>query len=297
MTGRDVAIAALLGAEEFGFATAPLVCMGCMMMRVCSKDTCPVGIATQNEELRKRFAGKPEHVMNFMKFVARQLREIMSEMGFRTLEEMVGRTDRLRSRQDVWKGRGEHASSNTDVRAAKPRTIDRAALADLTKILNSDISDEHELNSHFVAKDAYDFGLNKTLDAKVLIPAYKKKKGKGSEDMFDITRPYSQGFIDETDLPEEEVESSVAQYIWFYPDYKDKTDKLEFNSLKDFDDFCAKNEFLVPPYVGERIAYRPVSHVCLNPGAKERGVDEIMGAESYGDMYYEACEELQLTYR
>jgi hypothetical protein len=125
----------------------------------------------------------------------------------------------------------------------------------------------------------------------------KKKKGKGSEDMFDITRPYTQGFIDETDLPEEEVESSVAQYIWFYPDYKDKTDKLEFNSLKDFDDFCAKNEFLVPPYVGERIAYRPVSHVCLNPGAKERGVDEIMGAESYGDMYYEACEELQLTYR
>ena len=125
----------------------------------------------------------------------------------------------------------------------------------------------------------------------------KGKKNKGSEDMLDITKPYTQGFIDETDLPEEEDDGSVAQYIWFYPDYKDKTDKLEFNSLKDFDDFCAKNDFLVPPYVGERIAYRPVSHVCLNPGAKERGVDEIMGAESYGDMYYEACEELQLTYR
>ncbi len=161
MTGRDVAIAALLGAEEFGFATAPLVCMGCMMMRVCSKDTCPVGIATQNEELRKRFAGKPEHVMNFMRFVARQLREIMSEMGFRTLEEMVGRTDRLSTRQEGRK--------------------DRAALADLTRILNSDVSEEHELNTHFVEKDVYDFGLEKTLDSKVLIPAYKKKKGKGTQ--------------------------------------------------------------------------------------------------------------------
>jgi hypothetical protein len=122
----------------------------------------------------------------------------------------------------------------------------------------------------------------------------KKKKTKGSEDMLDITRPYTQGFIDETDMPED---SSAAQYIWFYIDYHDKTDRMEFNSLKDFDDFCAKNEFIVPPYVAERIAYRPVSHVCLNPGAKERGVNEIMSAESYADMYYEAGEELQVTYR
>lgn len=158
MTGRDVAIAALLGAEEFGFATAPLVSLGCMMMRVCSKDTCPVGIATQNEELRKRFAGKPEHVMNFMKFVARQLREIMSVMGFRTVDEMVGRTDCLATRQ---KGR-----------------LDRAALADLSKILNSDIDAKNELNTHFIEKDAYDFGLKNTLDSKVLIPEYMKEKGK-----------------------------------------------------------------------------------------------------------------------
>lgn len=123
----------------------------------------------------------------------------------------------------------------------------------------------------------------------------KKNKTKVSEDMLDITRPYTQGFIDETDLPEDD--DLVAQYIWFYPDYHDMTDKLEFNSLKDFDDFCVKNDFIVPPYVGEKIAYRPVSHVCLNPGAKERGVDEIMSAESYGDMYYEACEELQVIYR
>ena len=89
MSGRDVAMAALLGAEEFGFASAPLVAMGCMMMRVCNLDTCPVGIATQNECLRRRFKGKPQHVIRFMLFVARQLREIMAQLGFHTVEEMV----------------------------------------------------------------------------------------------------------------------------------------------------------------------------------------------------------------
>ena len=96
MTGRDVAIATLLGAEEFGFATAPLVTMGCVMMRVCNLDTCPVGIATQNKELRKRFKGKPEYVINFMIFVASELREIMASLGFRTIEEMVGHLDCLK---------------------------------------------------------------------------------------------------------------------------------------------------------------------------------------------------------
>ena len=95
MTGRDVAIAAMLGAEEFGFATAPLVTMGCVMMRVCNLDTCPVGIATQNPELRKRFKGKPEYVINFMKFIAEELREYMSKLGVRTVDELVGRSDLL----------------------------------------------------------------------------------------------------------------------------------------------------------------------------------------------------------
>ncbi len=95
MSGRDVAIAALLGAEEFGFATAPLVTMGCVMMRVCNLDTCPVGVATQNPELRKRFKGKPEYVENFMKFIAQELREYMAKLGVRSLNEMVGRTDLL----------------------------------------------------------------------------------------------------------------------------------------------------------------------------------------------------------
>ncbi|MCS7008407.1 MAG: glutamate synthase-related protein, partial [Chthoniobacterales bacterium] len=107
-TGRDVAIACLLGAEEFGFATAPLVALGCLMMRVCHKNTCPVGIATQDERLRKKFGGAAEHVENFMRFVAQQLREIMAQLGFRTINEMVGRTDKLEMRKaiDHWKARG-----------------------------------------------------------------------------------------------------------------------------------------------------------------------------------------------
>ena len=107
-TGRDVAIAALLGAEEFGFATAPLVTLGCLMMRVCHLNTCPVGVATQDPRLRGKFTGKPEYVINFMMFVARELREIMAQLGFRTVNEMVGRSDLLEPRQAIehWKARG-----------------------------------------------------------------------------------------------------------------------------------------------------------------------------------------------
>ncbi len=106
-TGRDVAIAALLGAEEFGFATAPLVALGCVMMRVCHMDTCPTGIATQNPELRKNFKGDPAYVVNFMYFIARELREWMAKLGFRTVDEMIGRTDKLEPRVAVshWKAK------------------------------------------------------------------------------------------------------------------------------------------------------------------------------------------------
>ena len=101
MSGRDVAIAAILGAEEFGFATAPLVTLGCVMMRVCNMDTCPVGVATQNPELRKRFAGKPEYVENFMRFIAEELREYMARLGVRSVEELVGRTDLLQKKEGL----------------------------------------------------------------------------------------------------------------------------------------------------------------------------------------------------
>lgn len=98
-TGRDVAIACLLGAEEFGFATAPLVASGCIMMRACHLNTCPVGIATQNPELRKKFTGKPEHVINFFYFIAQEIRQIMANLGFRTMDEMIGRSDKLETRK------------------------------------------------------------------------------------------------------------------------------------------------------------------------------------------------------
>jgi glutamate synthase (ferredoxin) len=107
-TGRDVIIAALLGAEEFGFATAPLVAMGCIMMRVCHLNTCPVGVATQNPELRKRFMGEPEHVENFMRMIAEEVRELMAQLGFRQMNRMIGRVDRLEVRKaiDHWKAKG-----------------------------------------------------------------------------------------------------------------------------------------------------------------------------------------------
>lgn len=113
LTGKDLAVATLLGAEEYGFATAPLVILGCVMMRVCHLDTCPVGVATQNPELRKRFTGDPGHVVNFMKFIAQELREIMAELGFRTIDEMVGRSDKLEMNKaiDHWKTKGLDFSS------------------------------------------------------------------------------------------------------------------------------------------------------------------------------------------
>jgi glutamate synthase (ferredoxin) len=107
-TGRDVVIAALLGAEEFGFSTAPLVTVGCIMMRVCHLNTCPTGVATQDPRLREKFAGKPEHVVNFMRFIAEDVREQMAQLGFRTVDEMVGRVDRLEPKEaiDHWKAKG-----------------------------------------------------------------------------------------------------------------------------------------------------------------------------------------------
>jgi glutamate synthase (ferredoxin) len=112
-TGRDVVIAALLGAEEFGFATAPLVSLGCIMMRVCHLNTCPVGVATQDPELRKKFTGDPEHAVNFMRFIATEVREIMAELGFRKITDMVGRTDALEPKHAVehWKAKGIDLSS------------------------------------------------------------------------------------------------------------------------------------------------------------------------------------------
>ncbi len=163
MTGRDVAIACILGAEEFGFATAPLVTMGCVMMRVCNLDTCPVGIATQNPDLRCKFDGKPEYVMNFMLFIAEQLREIMAKLGVKTVDELVGRTDLIRPRVH--------------------RITHRADTIDLGNIL-SDLPPVH-----YAEDDKFDFALENTLDVSTLLPAFEAafKKGKKHTEKIQVS--------------------------------------------------------------------------------------------------------------
>lgn len=171
MTGKDVAIACLLGAEEFGFATAPLVTMGCMMMRVCNLDTCPFGVATQNQKLRKRFKGKPEYVMNFMLFIARELREIMAELGYHTINEMVGHTDNLE--------------------------VDEDANMDYSNILMT------PYNIHYEPKDTYDFELKKTVDMKTLLPKF--------EPYFNEKKPHAETIsISSTDRTVGTILSSVV---------------------------------------------------------------------------------------
>ena len=119
-------IAALLGAEEFGFATAPLVVSGCVMMRVCHLDTCPVGVATQNPELRKRFSGKPEFVVNFFEFIAEEVRELMAELGFRTMAEMIGHVEVLDVRAGGRPLEGRRARHQPDPRRRRrTRTASR----------------------------------------------------------------------------------------------------------------------------------------------------------------------------
>ena len=140
-TGRDVAIAALLGAEEFGFATAPLVALGCVMMRCCHRNTCPVGVATQDSELRKRFKGAPEHVVNFMRFIAEDVRQHMAALGFRSMDEMIGRSDMLETNRAIkfWKSRGLDYSAILDVALPKdyPSRCSERQQHDLDGILDA----------------------------------------------------------------------------------------------------------------------------------------------------------------
>ncbi len=163
MSGRDVAIAAMLGAEEFGFATAPLVTMGCVMMRVCNLDTCPVGIATQNPELRKRFKGKPEYVVNFMHFIAQELREYMAKLGIRTIDELVGRSDLLKMKQ---------------TELVQERRLDLTGL-----LSNPEIE---QCNVAFDPKQTYNFELENTLDEKVLLKKFKNSIATGQKKTLSV---------------------------------------------------------------------------------------------------------------
>ncbi len=159
MSGRDVTIAALLGAEEFGFATAPLIAMGCSMMRVCQLDTCPFGVATQNEKLRAKFPGKPEYVENFMKFIAQEMREIMAKLGVHSVEELCGRTDLLKLKDK--------------------QGFKRAGLVDMSRVLASAMSSHGStggsLDDWKADRSLFDFKLESTVDEKTLLPWFEKK--------------------------------------------------------------------------------------------------------------------------
>ena len=163
MSGRDVAIAAILGAEEFGFATAPLITMGCVMMRVCNLDTCPVGVATQNPELRKRFRGKPEYVINFMRFIAEELREYMAKLGVHSVDELVGRTDLLTQKENLTPAQKK---------------------IDISGILGNPYAGKP--GSIFDPKKVYDFALEKTLDEKVLLKQMTKAMENGQKRSIEV---------------------------------------------------------------------------------------------------------------
>ncbi len=163
MSGRDVAVACMLGAEEFGFATAPLVTMGCAMMRVCNLDTCAMGVATQDPKLRKLFHGKPEYVMNFMLFIAEELRAYMARLGVRTVQELVGRTDLLQVRGDL---------------DGRLRRLDLHRLLDNPYV--------HHPDTAFRPECAYDFELEKTLDERVFLPAFAEQLKRGGKKRVEV---------------------------------------------------------------------------------------------------------------
>ena len=153
MSGRDVAIACLLGAEEFGFATAPLITMGCAMMRVCNLDTCPFGVATQNEKLRARFPGKSEYVENFMKFIAQELREYMAKLGVHSVDEMCGRVDLLKLKEK--------------------QGFTRAGLLDLSRVIGQSSGQTENWKK---SRDVFNFELEKTVDEKTLVKEFENGK-------------------------------------------------------------------------------------------------------------------------
>ena len=165
MTGKHVAMAAILGAEEFGFATAPLVTMGCVMMRVCNLDTCPVGVATQNPELRKRFRGKPEYVVNFMRFIAQDLREYMAKLGVRSVDELVGRTDLLQARTDI--------------------TQEKAKKIDVSRILYNSYEGTKQ-KVIFDPKQVFDFKLDEKKDRTVLMKQFKTALERGQKKSVEL---------------------------------------------------------------------------------------------------------------
>ena len=226
-TGRDVAIAALLGADEYGFSTAPLVAMGCILMRVCHLNTCPVGIATQNPELRARFAGQPEHVVRYLLFVAEEVREIMAKLGFRTIDEMIGRVDRLESDTAVshWKARGLDFSEllhKPDVPHAIYNCEKQTLEQELTQVLDARLLE--------LAAPALERGEKVEID----LPISNTDRTAGTILGSEVTRKYGEG-----GLPEDTIRlrfrGSAGQSLGAFC-----TDGMTFVVEGDTNDYCGK---------------------------------------------------------
>ncbi|MCR4713980.1 MAG: glutamate synthase subunit alpha [Treponemataceae bacterium] len=217
MSGRDVVIASLLGAEEFGFATAPLITMGCSMMRVCQLDTCPFGVATQNEKLRAKFPGKPEYVENFMKFIAQEMREYMAKLGVRSVEELCGRTDLLKLKDK--------------------QGFKRAGLVDLERVLANAEDGEKWKKS----RDTFNFELEKKIDLTTLVPDFEEKTKdlKGGSLPLGCTMlqpaPSPRDSVPKTLLPIQSTDRTVGTILG------SEIQKKFGNSLSD-DTFCVEFE-------------------------------------------------------
>jgi glutamate synthase (NADPH/NADH) large chain len=191
-TGRDVIVAALMGAEEFGFATAPLVVSGCIMMRVCHLNTCPVGVATQDPELRKQFTGKPEFVENFFRFIAEEVREYMAALGFRTVDEMVGRVDRLNFRDavDHWKAKGLDYSNILYMPEVGPDAPRRHTVAQQHGL-------EDALDNQLIARSAQ--ALESRMPVSIDLPIRNVNRTVGTMLGYEVTRRFGgEGLPDDT---------------------------------------------------------------------------------------------------
>ncbi len=253
MTGRDVVIATMLGAEEYGFSTAPLVVLGCVMMRVCHLDTCPVGVATQNPDLRKKFGGDPAHVVNFMRFIATEMREIMAELGFRTINEMVGRTDALETNQAVshWKAKGVDLS---------PLLYQPEVRADSTRFCC--FSQDHRLDKSLdmrellpLAQPAIESGTK--VEADVIVTNVDRVVGTitGSE----VTRKYGAAGLPEDTITFNFKGSAGQSFGGFVP--KGMTLKLEGDSNDYFGKGLSGGKLVVRP--SEKAGFKAEDNVII----------------------------------
>ena len=246
-TGRDVIIAALLGAEEYGFSTAPLVVMGCIMMRVCHLNTCPVGVATQNPELRKKFSGQPEFVENFFKFIAEEVRELMAKLGFRTMNEMIGQVEKLNTRKaiDHWKAKG------LDFSAILHKPVPHAG-TELYCVNQQDHALDKSLDVTTLVPQCKDAIENKT-PVDIILPVHNINRSVGTILGYNITKRYGAEGLPEDTIRAHFNGSAGMSFGAFVP--KGVTMTLEGDS----------NDYLGKGLSGGKIIVYPPRHSSFVP--------------------------------